>query len=121
MKAQIRSKTKGVSVWVLMFILSFFVATQAEAQAKRYVPVAICQTSGTNIPLPYYVCCGLKVKGHYVWKNTWVPVSCKRADPYARYSMGCRTTSPVIGTGMPIAADCQFSYSTGKIHRYRYY
>lgn len=114
MKAQIKSKTLGVSVWVLMFILSFFVATQAEAHAKRYVPVAICQTSGTNIPLPYFVCCELEVGGRDMWDNTWVPVSCKRAHPSATFDTGCTTRSPVIGTRSPIAADCQFSWSTGK-------
>jgi len=108
-----RAKVLGTSgTLFLMFILSFFVASKA--QAHHFVPVAICSTSGTNIPFPYYVCCQKLDDGHHIWRDTWVPVSCKHADSEATFDMGCKVRSPVYNTGKPIVAECQFSYSTGK-------
>jgi hypothetical protein len=117
MKAKIISKSNFATMLFSMFILSFFVATEAHAYYKHgpYVPVAICSTSGTSVPLPYYVCCKKLDDDGISWRNRWVPVSCKYADEDATYSMGCKTTSPVYGTGSPINADCQFSFSTGKV------
>lgn len=119
MKARAIVKNSSViTVWILMLFLTLFVSTQANAHWRywhhAYVPVAICNTSGTYIPLPYYVCCQKLHNGHHVWRDTWVATSCKNADVGAIYDMGCKTYSPVYGTGAPIIGDCQFSFSTGK-------
>ncbi|HEX2548749.1 MAG TPA: hypothetical protein VHM20_02905 [Gammaproteobacteria bacterium] len=116
MKAQIISTSKSGLMLLLMFILSFFVATKAQAHFRHgpYAPVAICSTSGTSVPLPYYVCCSKYDKYGPSFRNQWVPVSCKYADVRAVPSRGCMTSSPLFFTGQPIAADCQFSFSTGK-------
>ncbi len=121
MKAQIMTKSKNKFMLFLLFTLTFFVFTEAKAHYRHgpYAPVAICSTSGTSVPLPYYVCCSKYTK--YAnrgegFLNRWVPVSCKNADEYAVLSRGCSTTSPVYSTGLPIAADCQFSFNTNKIY-----
>ncbi len=119
MKTQAIAKKSNMMIWVLMLILTLFVSTEAKAfwwHHHRYapVPVAICTTSGTDIALPYFVCCQKLHHGHHVWRDTWVANSCKNADPRAIHDMGCRMHSPVFGTGAPIAGDCQFSFSTGK-------
>lgn len=116
MKAKVLKKKKSV-IWILMFLLSFFVVTEAKAHwchRNVPVPVAFCKTAGTNIPLPNFVCCQKLQNGHHVWRDTWVATSCKNADPKAIYDMGCKIGSPVYETGMPLTGDCQFSFSTGK-------
>lgn len=118
MKAQVRKKTKSIISLFLMMFLSIVVLKDAHACRaciKAYVPVAICSTGGTNIALPYFVCCQL-LDNHrrHVWRDTWVPTTCKNADVSAIYDMGCKTTSPVYGMGSAIIGNCQFSYSTGR-------
>lgn len=118
MKAQIISKSKNRLMLFLLFTLTFFVFTEAKAHYRHgpYAPVAICSTSGTSVPLPYYVCCSKYNDGGRFY-NRWVPVSCKYADKDAVLSRGCKTTSPLYSTGMPIAADCQFSFNTNKVYQ----
>lgn len=112
MKTQVkRYGTKWVALFLMMF-LSIMVAQNSYATCP-HVPVAICSTGGTTIPLPNYVCCQLRDnKGLPIWQNTWVPTCCKNANPRAVYDMGCRTNSPVYGMGSSILGNCQFSYST---------
>lgn len=119
MKAQTIRKTTGIMSLFLMMFLTVVISKDANAAcchtAHAYVPVAICSTGGTNIPLPYFVCCQLlDHKGHHIWRDTWVPTTCQNADARAIYDMGCKTTSPVYGMGSSIIGNCQFSHSTGK-------
>lgn len=81
-----------------------------------YFPIAICQTSGTNVSVPPYVCCEKHNPrtGHHEWRDTWVSGKCTNADARAVGDMGCTENSPVYGTNHPIIADCYFSHSTGK-------
>ena len=82
----------------------------AKASPTRYAPVAICQTGGTHIPYPYYVCCKKIDKKGLSWQQKWVPTDCKNADPMAVLARGCRPKSPVYSTGLPIMGECQFSW-----------
>src|SRR5580698_1166016 len=100
MKAQIIRKTISIIPLFLMMFLTIVIAKDANASCcharKVYVPVAICSTGGTNIPLPYFVCCQLlDHHGHHIWRDTWVPTSCQNADARAIYDLGCKTSSPV--------------------------
>lgn len=118
MKAQIIRKTTSMLSLFLMMFLTIIIAQDANASCcharKAYVPVAICSTGGTNIPLPNFVCCQLRDhKGRSIWRNTWVPTCCKSADSRAVYDLGCKISSPVYGMGSPIIGNCQFSHSTG--------
>lgn len=119
MKAQIIRKTTGIMSLFLMMFIAITISKNANAaccHAPRVsVPVAICSTGGTNIPLPYFVCCQLlDKKGRHIWRNMWVPSCCQNADPRASYALGCKRTSPVYGMGSPIIGNCQYSHSTGK-------
>ncbi len=135
MKAKAQAKLLGyqsnyqpMSILFLMFLSLLFLSTAAKASYQktcghRYyycgmtvnIPMAICTTGGTNIPLPRYVCCQLlDKKGHQIWGNTWVAGSCRNAHPYAMFDLGCRKNSPVYNTGKPILGTCQFSHITGK-------
>ena len=120
MKAQIKRKSLSIMSLFLMMFLSIVMLSDAKACShcpivKVNVPVAICSTGGTNIPLPYFVCCQLRdERGHPIWRNTWVPTTCENADIRAAYDIGCRTASPLYGTGSPIIGNCQFSHSTGQ-------
>lgn len=122
MKANAMKKNKLKVSLLLMMFFTLLISTNAKANefyVKANVPVAICSTGGTHIPLPYFVCCQLiDQKGHRIWDNTWVPTTCKNADSRASYDMGCKISSPVYGMGSAITGNCQFSYSTG---RYKYY
>lgn len=118
----IKTKYKCMSILSLMFFSLLFLSIEAKASCHHYycrtsvnIPMAICTTGGTNIPLPRYVCCQLlDKKSHQIWGNTWVAGSCKKAHPYAIYDLGCRKNSPVYNTGKPILGTCQFSYFAGK-------
>jgi hypothetical protein len=118
MKAQIIRKTMSIMSLFLMMFLTVAISRDANAChhcSKALVPVAICSAGGTNIPLPYFVCCQLlDTKGHSVWGNTWVGTSCKNADRRAIYDSGCKKSSPVYGAGASIIGNCQYSYSMGK-------
>ncbi len=119
MRVTIIRKTANILSLFLMMFFTVLVAKDANASCclrpKAYVPVAICSTGGTNIPLPYFVCCQLRDhKGHTIWGNTWVSTCCKSADPRATYDLGCNRRSPVYGMGSPIIGNCQFSHSAGR-------
>lgn len=119
----LKANYKCISLLSLMFLSLLFLST---AKASHYpchyscrtsinIPMAMCTTGGTHIPLPRYVCCQLlDKKGYQIWGNQWVAGSCKKAHPYAIYDLGCRKNSPVYGTGKPIVGTCQFSHITGK-------
>lgn len=90
-----------------------------------YAPTATCVTHATKAPLPEYVCCEKdSSRGRDLWADTWVSGGCKMV-PGAHKDLGCTINSPVYGTGAPINAQCQFSYTTGMLeqgHRYtRFY
>lgn len=119
MKAQTIRKTTSILSLFLMMFLTIIIAKDANASCchvrKAYVPVAICSTGGTQIALPYFVCCQLRDhKGHPIWGNTWVATCCQSADPKATYDLGCNRRSPVYGMGSPIIGNCQFSHSMGR-------
>jgi hypothetical protein len=93
--------------------------SDAKAHHVLFVPEAVCSTIVTNMPLPTYVCCELYDTKHHrhIFRDQWVAGSCKNANPYATFDMGCRTDSLVYGTNEPIppiAGFCQFSHSTGR-------
>lgn len=121
-KAKAKSRKKYLMILFLMMCFSLAFLSYAYASEgiykgdtnhckKNYSPVAICITSGTNIPLPAYTCCQLNSKDS-AFNQTWVPGSCQNAHPMAHLDSGCSIHSPVFGTGAPILGDCQFSYST---------
>lgn len=115
MKAQCK---KLITLFLMIFVPLLLAVGANSAFACRhhyfvnYVPMAICATYGTNVPLPPYVCCKLvDHKGHVAWGNTWVSGSCSNASPCATFDTGCTYQSPVFNTCRPINAECQFSYS----------
>lgn len=121
MKAQVLVRTRSMITWIIGFSALLLISAQAHAHMYResgpYVPVAVCTTAipNVNMPIQPFVCCQLlNKKGHHIWRDTWVFGSCKNAHPGAIVDMGCKTYSPVYGTGAPIAASCQFSHSTGR-------
>lgn len=118
MKANVMKKQKSIASLFLMMFATVVMVNDVKADwidVKGYVPVAICSTGGTHIPLPYFVCCELlDYKGNHVWRDTWVSTSCKNADSRATYDMGCHRASPVYGMGSSVMGNCQFSYSTGR-------
>lgn len=122
-----KAKAKKISKWqyltalfVLMVISLVFISS-ANAHFKykyhkyKNIPVALCTTSGTGIPMVPFVCC--KVAFHdndNVRNKDWVPVwvegGCSTIN--AHHSRICSVSTPVIATHAPIVGDCQFSHST---------